>query len=379
MNAMISKYRALPDTYYEGPSARVTPADFDERFKADAPGKSGTNVDGYAEYQFWEWFSGSSVLSKKAADRGVSHLPPVDFRYGWSVARLVDQIQLLFGVLVMGVSTLFAAPFCHPWGQNSKSTPEPQRAEKRRPEVLMGRTYIIENSAFSDVFTSTESPLRLLRSITHHVRRVDQCMYGAEIDNQPIRKSTHFQSNRSLGSDTLCDGAHHHLHLRGQTGGNSRTAMAAQYPDALCDGLLHDLSADGGSRGQRWGSQHPPDHCTDQLKTTNHMAEKCDMIDAALVRLRTKAQGRGMMHLWRQLVDPWLSIFAQSRPGTSTDMSAKAGTSTTAASRVPEPLAGTSGEPALGVPEPEADVALAAASKEPQTAAGTSGELAQRF
>eukprot|EP00959_Pyramimonas_sp_CCMP1952_P424248 8886385-Pyramimonas_sp.AAC.1 len=87
------------------------------------------------------------------------------------------------------------------------------------------------------------------------------------------------------------------------------------------------------------------------------MSEKCDMIDAALVKVRTTAQERGMMHIWRQLVDPWKFTLAQSRPSTSTDMSAKAGTSTAAASRVPEPSAGTSGEPALGVPEPAADVA----------------------
>eukprot|EP00959_Pyramimonas_sp_CCMP1952_P190539 3985064-Pyramimonas_sp.AAC.1 len=65
MNAMIFKYRALPDTHYEGPAARVTPADFDKRFEADAPGKSGTNVDVDARYQFWEWFSGPASCRRR--------------------------------------------------------------------------------------------------------------------------------------------------------------------------------------------------------------------------------------------------------------------------------------------------------------------------
>ena len=41
----------------------------------------------------WEMFAGSGMLSTCAYDCGVSHLPPVDFRWGYHLGRLHDQLS----------------------------------------------------------------------------------------------------------------------------------------------------------------------------------------------------------------------------------------------------------------------------------------------
>ena len=131
-------------------------------------------------FQLWEWYSGSGALSKVAADTNVSHPPPVDYRYGWSISNLGNQLILLYGLLSIGVESLFAAPNCFPWGQNSKASPEAERKKKRTAEkgnlkflalccflqVLLGRGYYVENPKDSDVFTSEDSPLTVRRILT---------------------------------------------------------------------------------------------------------------------------------------------------------------------------------------------------------------------
>ena len=129
------------------------------------------------------------------------------------MARFRDQILLMYALLTFGCSTLCAAPSCHDWGANSRARPQEERATARRlqqpsllflavaclVQVLLGRQYVIENSAFSDIFTAEDSPLRPLRDMPHHVRKIDQCMAGAAIESQPIKKATHIQSNLTFG------------------------------------------------------------------------------------------------------------------------------------------------------------------------------------
>ena len=99
-------------------------------------------------------------------DEGYSHLPPLDYRYGWNLSKHQHEVIALDTLLGVGVSCLFAAPNCAPWGNNSRSAPEAQRTERRAYEiptlqflavaclfqVLLGRQYIIESCAYPDIF-----------------------------------------------------------------------------------------------------------------------------------------------------------------------------------------------------------------------------------
>ena len=109
---------------------------------------------------------------------------------------------------------------------------------------------MVESPASSDIFTSEESPLAHLRDLPNCVRRVDQCMLGAEIEDHPVTKSTELQSNAPMGEHIKCDGCHGHLQLRGPGPGGSRTAQAARYPARMCDLILEGIGTgvpEGGS------------------------------------------------------------------------------------------------------------------------------------
>ena len=154
----------------------------------------------------WEWYSGSSSVSTYLRDHHVSHLPPIDYWYGWNLSKREHQVQLLDALLTVGVGTLFASPNCAPWGNNSRSMPKRYREEKRAEETptlqflavacffqaLLNRKYIVENSAYSDIFT--ESPLQVLRLLTYHLALLDQCACGGQLEGQYIRKRTHFKA-----------------------------------------------------------------------------------------------------------------------------------------------------------------------------------------
>ena len=102
------------------------------------------------------------------------HLPPVDFRYGWHTARCRDQVLILFGLLVVGVSCLFAAPNCALWGMMVHGMSQALLTARRKLEEkglqllamcafiqhILGRTFIVENSGASKIFK--ESPLHVL-------------------------------------------------------------------------------------------------------------------------------------------------------------------------------------------------------------------------
>eukprot|EP00975_Prorocentrum_lima_P042455 8920286-Prorocentrum_lima.AAC.1 len=42
-----------------------------------------------------KWCSGFGTLSARAKAAGTPHFPPMDYRYGWSLARMPDQAILL--------------------------------------------------------------------------------------------------------------------------------------------------------------------------------------------------------------------------------------------------------------------------------------------
>ena len=108
-------------------------------------------------------------------------------------------------------------------------------------QYLMNRHFIIENSGASEIYT--KSPLAALRGLSLHSSRLDQCMYGAKLENQTLQKSSMFVSDVPLRDlDKSCDHTHTHLPLVGSGPNGSRTASAARYPVALCDAILVNIN-----------------------------------------------------------------------------------------------------------------------------------------
>ena len=126
---------------------------------------------------------------------------------GWYTHRRRDQTLILYGILVIGVLCIHAAPNCALWGNtaaNLRLEVLTARREKEKPglqclallcfvQVLMGRNFVIESSGASKIIK--ESPLQVLVQLGLHVTKLDQCMYGAEQENQRIRKNTMFVSD----------------------------------------------------------------------------------------------------------------------------------------------------------------------------------------
>ena len=174
MRHIKSKYADLPDEYYGGESERYCTPDL---FKA--------SLSKGEDYDLWEWCAGSASLSKVALEEKVRHLPPVDYRYGWDVGRTQDQLVLLEGLLSNTIAELMASPTCGPWGAHTRGLPADQLAAKRKLETdtlefvavccilqhLRGLSYLLENSAFSDIFT--KSPLAVLRKLPYELARLD--------------------------------------------------------------------------------------------------------------------------------------------------------------------------------------------------------------
>ena len=125
---------------------------------------------------------------------------------------------------------LFASPTCNPWGNNSRGWDKQKRRKERMREssslqflamlcflqVLLGAGYLLENPKGSDIFT--DSPLQPLQnnSLPYETNTLDQCAYGAALDEGPIRKSTDLASDRKWPVlEHRCDGLHKHIQLRG--------------------------------------------------------------------------------------------------------------------------------------------------------------------
>ena len=102
-------------------------------------------------------------------------------------------------------------------------------------QFLLGRRYIVENSGYSDIYD--KSPLKPLRDLPYALALLDQCQVGGELENEKIRKRTHFQSNTEMKHlHITCKGGHKHLHLRGK----GRAASSAQYPEGECRRIMQD-------------------------------------------------------------------------------------------------------------------------------------------
>ena len=122
---LLRKYDAMPDMYYPH-TAEVGPVKFGhpERM-AELGYRPGQAVN------LWEWMAGSATLSTHARQQGVPHLPPIDHRWAFHMARINDQEKLMYSQLVYGCDVLFASPTCTPWGGHSRGWDPSQRRAQR--------------------------------------------------------------------------------------------------------------------------------------------------------------------------------------------------------------------------------------------------------
>ena len=184
-----NKYRCMKNEYGIAPCPEQALEEIAVKFK-----ESGTI------YDVWEVFAGSGRLSSRSACIPyATGGPQLCTR---SIDRFVD-------VAVGGCKTLMTAPTCTPWSSNAKGWNSEEKQQQRALErgtlyflavmcfiqVILGRAYVIENPSHSDIFH--ESPLdNLYRfALPHYEHQLDQCMYGAWMDEERVKKSTTLLGN----------------------------------------------------------------------------------------------------------------------------------------------------------------------------------------
>ena len=118
---------------------------------------------------------------------------------------------------------------------------------------------------------------------------LDQCACGGMLEDQLIRKRTHFQRCHPFHDLRItCPGNHKHLNFRGK----GRCASAAQYPRDECKKImLEGITSPNTSEGGRT----PPS--PDMYKKT--FSEKLHI-------LRSIAIAKGLKQQWDLIVVPWL-------------------------------------------------------------------------
>ena len=306
-----AKYRVLPDLYWkEEKEDMVTPARFADLGPSVVQQPKSSQLA-----KLWELCAGSAALSARARERRMAHLPPVDLRYGWFTHRRTDQELILYGVLVIGVQCVTAAPNCALWGTMTANMDKDLLHARRQQEepglfflalvcflqYLMGRLFIVESSGASKIFM--ESALKCLQELQPHTSQLDQCMYGAAQGEVPIRKHSKFVSDFSLtGMNTRCDKTHSHQQLRGSGPQGSRTASAAQYPTKLCDAILDSITASR-STPQDGGRRLPSAHVFRDPPGFDNWS-KAGQVAYRLQELRAVAQQLGHQDLFDELCGP---------------------------------------------------------------------------
>ena len=127
----LDRYRAMPDEYH---------VDDDDHLR----------MDGFADLQkmkqfgftpgsgvkLWEWMSGSGRLSATARDRHISHLPPLDYRYGHNLGHWHHQITALFVLFIFPIEVLWSSPTCTPWSANARQWQAETREAQHQQESL---------------------------------------------------------------------------------------------------------------------------------------------------------------------------------------------------------------------------------------------------
>ena len=317
LNKKIDKYKAMPDEYHDWHEDNYMSI---EKI-GDLHEMSCISLQAGVASKFWEWMAGSGRLSATARRDGITHLPPLDYRWGVNLGHWWHQLTLLWTFFVYPVDVLFAAPTCTPWSSNSRQWSEKERQTQRSQEgltlqfltivfliqSLMGRAWILEQPAGSDMFR--KSALRYLTGadpIQENFKYVfDQCMLGANSDGVPAKKKSEMRSNQAFTTQPpQCDGQHVHCILRGSDSGGSRTAQAAVYPPQLCNLILEEASNMSAKiqSGGRTAEIH-----LHRLRDVAHHQHTLQKI-LPEVRLLAEHQGQETLNVFDALVIPWARV-----------------------------------------------------------------------
>ena len=128
----LEKYRCMEDEYYQWNEKEYMTIDnladlHDMASRVHQPGISST---------LWEFRAGSGRLSATARDQKLTHLPPLDYRWGINLGHWWHQLIVLWQLLLFPVDVLWASPTCTPWGSNARQWDAEERNQQRNQESL---------------------------------------------------------------------------------------------------------------------------------------------------------------------------------------------------------------------------------------------------
>ena len=110
-------------------------------------------------------------------------------------------------------------------------------------QLLLGRHAIYETPEGSDI--SKSSPLAVLHTSWQSLKVVlDQCALGAVVEGRPVKKATELHSSMNVSEcepslARRCSRDHAHHMVRGTTrAGINYSALAAAYPEKMCEPLV---------------------------------------------------------------------------------------------------------------------------------------------
>ena len=155
----------MPDCYYDG-----DPCGGPDTLTNTAAMTALGHVKGRPSV-LWECCAGSGKLSAWCKKEAVTHLPPIDFRWGFDMRILRHQIPILYAFLVYGCEMFFVSPNCTPWGNNARQWTPEKRKQRRVAEgktlqfvavlcflqVLLGRCYVVEKPQGSEIFSPSST------------------------------------------------------------------------------------------------------------------------------------------------------------------------------------------------------------------------------
>ena len=138
--------------------------------------------------------------------------------------------------------------------------------------------------------------------LPHHSFIFDQCMMGAKMDGEYIKKKTRLESDFEFQqSAPTCDGTHKHMILRGSNKNGPRTAQAAVYPAAMCDLILDEIQTRSskirsGGRIPAFGANY-----------VDEIEKKVPTLSKILPELRLLAVHKGKQYekAFDKMVVPW--------------------------------------------------------------------------
>ena len=212
------------------------------------------------QWDFWEWWAGSSNLTREALNQLLSCGPPIDYDIltGWDMNNKSHQNALECILKARRPRVLFGAPCCSIWSNSNTTTPENVKKEIRdqqmsglkffrdkcREQVSNGWGYLLENPRSSELLR-IEIMTDLFKDPGCYDNLTDMCCHKLRdpYSNMPHKKPTTIRGTIKMNKTSkLCDGTHSHQMLQGKLpDGRSRTSVAAEYTRPFCRCVVKDV------------------------------------------------------------------------------------------------------------------------------------------